>query len=118
MKDQLNFTPNNNKYKNDEFPRKYDKIEVDALKKILLNEPNLVNLKNESSGTTLLFRAVQLGNNNIAECLLEGGADPNLQNCFGETPLHQAIENKNYKLINLLLEKNANPDIQQQVLNN
>jgi ankyrin repeat protein len=51
----------------------------------------------------------------MAELLLEKGANPNIQNIYGETPLHQAVDNGKHNIINLLLEKYADPNLQQQV---
>ena len=115
MLDRNKYTPDRLRYRNDDFPNRYDKIEVEALKEIIEKNPKLLNMQNDFTGTTLLIRSVQNGNYNIAEYLLENGADPNLQSCNGDTALHQAILKKNHKLINLLLEKEASTNIRQQV---
>lgn len=43
--------------------------------------------------------------------LLRKGADPNLQNIFGNSALHYTISNKFFKLTNLLIQFNANEDL-------
>ena len=104
----------NSQFKNDEFPKMYDDLDGEKLTELITNNPFLINKANDINGSTLLIRAVINGNYNNTEILLENGANPNLQNCYGETSLHQAVENRNHKIINLLLDKEANPNIQQK----
>jgi ankyrin repeat protein len=58
---------------------------------ILLDEfnanPNVV----DEDGTTPLLCACRAGHLDVAQRLLERGADPTLANCHGETPLHWVI---------------------------
>ena len=112
--DHSNFSNSGLNLKNDNFPQMYDDYDVEAVSELLKSSPFLINKANEMNGTTLLFRSVLNNNYNITEMLLENGANPNLQNCYGETSLHQAVENRSHKMINLLLDNKANPNIQQK----
>jgi len=102
--------------KRNDFFKKLENFTLENVANLIENNPQYLNLQDEKSCSTLLFRAVALGNYEIVEFLLNSNADPDKQNIYGETPLHQAVENGNYKIINVLLEKGANPNIQQQVL--
>ena len=51
----------------------------------------------------------------ITNLLLDRGANPNIQNRFGETPLHKAALSGKTVVANLLLKKGANPNIQDLV---
>src|SRR5713101_4383407 len=65
-----------------------DRDRVDAL---LREEPSLVSTRDDR-GQTPLGTAVEEGKKEIAELLLEHGADPNRADGYGNTPLHLAIE--------------------------
>ena len=97
---------------------KLENMTVDKIANLLKNNPECLNLQDPKSGSTLLFKAVALGNFEAIEFLLNKNANPDIQNIYGETPLHLAVENGNYKIITILLEKGGNPNIQQQVINN
>jgi hypothetical protein len=58
---------------------------------LVREEPSAVNARDER-GQTPLGVAVEGGQKEIAELLLEHGADPNLANGYGNTPLHHAVE--------------------------
>ena len=60
-----------------------------------------------STGNTLLIYVTQNNLKSVAELLLLKGADPNIQNKFGNSSLHIAYKNDNAFIINLLLEYNA-----------
>jgi uncharacterized protein len=46
----------------------------------------------------------------MAKFLLEKGADPNVENKYGNTPLMWAVWNNDPNTVTLLLEKGAKPD--------
>lgn len=99
-----------------DFFNQLDNFTLDNVANLLERHPEYLNMQEEKSGCTLLFKAVAAGYYDIVELLLELNADPDKQNIYGETPLHQAVENGNYKIINILLERGANPNIQQLVI--
>lgn len=102
--------------RSEEFPDICDGLSLEELAALLDSDDSLIHKTDIRTGWTLLFRAVCNGNFNVVELLLTKGADPNVQNIYGETPLHQAVDNGKHNIINLLLEKNADPNIQQQVI--
>lgn len=69
-----------------------------------------VNLEIKNQGHTALMTAIWLSRTEIAEKLLEYGADPNTEDLLGETALHRALWLANKAIVRLLLEQGANPD--------
>ena len=65
-------------------------------------EPIDVNWKNKD-GISALHLAIKLKNYRIAEILLRAGANPNLEDRFGETPIFNAVREDEPDLIELLL---------------
>jgi ankyrin repeat protein len=98
-----------------DFFNKLENFTLTNVANLLENHPEYLNMQEEKSGCTLLFKAVSAGNYEIVEFLLDLNADPDKQNIYGETPLHQAVDNGNYKIINILLDRGGNPNIQQLV---
>lgn len=93
----------------------FDNLNLQTVTRYLDANPNFLNQKDEKLGCTLLSNAVQNGNYELVQFLLEKkSADPNIPNELGMTPLHYAVESGNHKMTNLLLEQGANPNIQQQ----
>ena len=72
---------------------------------------NIINKKEINSGKTLLIYATENNLKSIVESLLLKGADPNIQNIFGNSALHIAYKNNNTFLINLLIEYKANENL-------
>ena len=62
---------------------------------------------NDISDPTPLLTAVELGRLDIAEYLLENGADTEAANSSGYTPLLYAVDSLSYNMAQLLLEYNA-----------
>ena len=58
-----------------------------------------------------MHRAVDNGNPEAVQFLLDRGADPNLQNKKGQTPLHYAAYNNNPKIAKFLIEHDADVNI-------
>ena len=87
--------------------------DVSLLKKILTEQPLLLNQVDSKLKWSPLYRTVICGHFEATEYLLSLGADPNIQNNLGETALHQAADNSQAKLVKLLLKHKANPNIQQ-----
>ena len=67
----------------------------------------IINKQEFSTGNTLLIYATQNNLKSLVELLLLKGANPNIQNKFGNSALHIAFKNDNAFIINLLLEYNA-----------
>jgi ankyrin repeat protein len=51
-----------------------------------------INLQNESTGETVLHYAITNGQVSLVTLLLEKGADPNIEDGFGETALDKCDE--------------------------
>ena len=60
----------------------------------------------DGSGNTALFKACDKGHIEIANLLINNGADVNFQNKEGTTPAMKAAENNHFYVLQLLLEKN------------
>ena len=71
----------------------------------------IINYQEFPSGNTLLIYAVRNNLKSAVELLLLKGADPNLQNKFGNSALHAAYKVGNPYIINLLLEYGADKKI-------
>jgi len=67
----------------------------------------IINKQEFTTGNTLLIYATQYNLKSVVEILLLKGADPNIQNKFGNTALHLAYKNDNVFIINLLIEHGA-----------
>ena len=62
--------------------------------------------------TSALILACDIGKPDIVDTLLSHGADPNLQNVWGDTPLITAVKHKREAVIRLLLRRGADIDEQ------
>ena len=56
---------------------------------------------------TSVFFACKNMNPELAEYLIESGAEVNVKNYRGETPLHEACRHKNHELVELLIRSGA-----------
>ncbi|MEE1056240.1 MAG: ankyrin repeat domain-containing protein [Acutalibacteraceae bacterium] len=63
--------------------------------------------ENTQEYTTPLLYTCENGNYEIAELLLEYGADPNIIGKRGVTPMIEAMDSSSYDIMNLLLENGA-----------
>ena len=66
------------------------KSDLSAVRSIIENDPEMVNIKDKEMNTPLHL-ASQTGKGEIAEFLLEKGADVNSVGKNGWTPLHAAV---------------------------
>ena len=80
----------------------------------LLRHGVAVNRADAGQGWTALHFAVQAGNIGIIRLLLESGADPDLQDGFGNSPLWRAVYcvEDDEELIGLLVSNGADIDLQ------
>lgn len=83
---------------------------LEALKASLANGEVDLNQLDPQSGTSILTLASVSGDGQIAEVLLEAGADPNLVNRDGGTPLHAAVFMGKVGIVKALLANGANKD--------
>ena len=81
---------------------------------LLDRAPMLVN-GHSADGYPALGLAVFFGHEEVAQLLLEEGADVNAasKNAQRVTPLHAAVARRNVKLVGELLERGADPDAEQ-----
>jgi ankyrin repeat protein len=73
---------------------------------------DVINYKEENTGSTLLIEASKISNNYIVKMLLDIGADPNLQNNSGNTPLLFACSKGNFNAVRFLLSNGGDPNLQ------
>ncbi len=78
----------------------------DAVKKMLKEDPDLVNAV-DSDGLTPLHLAAEHGHRQIVELLLQEGADINAKSGFKRTPLHFAASSGHDEIVRLFIEKGA-----------
>ena len=79
--------------------------------RIIEGANRIINKQEFNTGNTLLIYAVENNLKSIVESLLLKGANPNIQNKFGNSALHIAYKNDNYFLINLLIEYHADKEL-------
>jgi hypothetical protein len=60
---------------------------------------------------TLLMKVAYSGDTDVAELLLEHGANINAQDGYGNTPLSYAVRAENLTMVRFLVEKGANIDL-------
>ena len=85
------------------FNQLFEEEEEDILK--------IINYQEFSTGNTMLIYAILNNLKSIVELLLLKGANPNLQNKFGNSALHIAYKMGNPYIVNLLLEYGADQKI-------
>lgn len=107
------------KYENKELMKAIKNNDIDSVKKLIKEGVNL-NIRYEKwNNETPLEKSIKLGNNEIAELLLENGASVNnmyferdgIQKFFWTTPLHEAVLRGNYDIVKKLIECKAPLDI-------
>lgn len=86
--------------------------DLESLKKILSEDPTLVNSPDKNEMTPL-HHAVAAGKLKAASLLISYGADVNAVNYKKETPLHIAAIEGNSEAVKLLLEHNADPTMRE-----
>ena len=72
----------------------------------------IINRRDLSTGNTMLCFAAKNKLLNFMKFLLMKGANPNIQNNFGDSPLHLAYKLNSSFMINLLLEYKANKKLE------
>ena len=63
------------------------------------------------SGRTLLFKAIEARQVQMAKVLIEKGFDVNATNKDGHTPLFHAVFDENLEAVDLLIKAHANMDL-------
>ena len=84
---------------------------VDKVKKLLEEEPELVNFRDENRGRTPLFQAVEAGNLEIVKLFIYKGADANIIDKHNIRPISYAVCGKNKEIIALLIDNGAEVNI-------
>jgi len=85
--------------------------DTERVKKIIKENPNVVNLKGDD-GLTPLYYAVRVKNKEIIDLLIKNGADVNARNNIKETPLYYAIFYGNdTEIMELLIENGADVNV-------
>jgi ankyrin repeat protein len=88
-------------------------FEVQRIKSMLKDSPDLINAKDQQTGQTLLQKAAAAGQLEVAKYLLASGADIDAKNpkYADRTALHYAAEAGHRAMVELLLEKGANVNV-------
>jgi len=84
--------------------------DLNNVQKILQEKPDLLNAKNPP-GQTPLFKAAETGKLDIAQTLLNLGADPAIGDNENTLPLHIAAKGGNIELFDLLLSKGSDINV-------
>ena len=84
--------------------------DVKLLKKIIENQPEIVNEKDQG-GNSLLHYATIENNKEAIESLLSEGADIEARNYFSATPLQIATLKVNLNLVKFLIERGARLEV-------
>ena len=96
-----------------------EKVEAEAAAHLLNNYPQYIDticdLKLFSFDETLLYHAVLHGNTEIAQMLINYGADVNAHSNYGRTPLFAAAYSNNPVMVEMLLKAGAAPSIHQPI---
>lgn len=71
-----------------------------------------VNFKRSRDGLAALHYTAIEWNDDLAEILIEHGANPNIQNNGAYAPLFHAIANCDARTMSMLLEHGADPDLE------
>jgi ankyrin repeat protein len=85
--------------------------QVDEVRKLLAEQPELVKAADDNGKTALHF-AAEKGHRQVAEILLAAGADIDAPNASQYTPLHYAVFGGQSAMCELLIEKGANVEAQ------
>jgi len=86
--------------------------DIDQLKKILEENPTLVDSQDKDKMTPL-HHAIDAGNLEAVSLLISSGANVNAVNYKTETPLHMAANAGNADAVRLLLRHNADPSMRE-----
>ena len=73
---------------------------------MVLSKIGFLDVKNHK-GETILLYAIDQEDDELAEEMIEAGADINATNNNLETPLYTAVNTNNYNMVKILLEKGA-----------
>jgi len=79
---------------------------IDKVKEIIIQQPDLINKKDEN-GLSLLHWACDRGQMNMVQWLIEQGININEKDNDGETPLSYSLLCENYEIAKYLIEKGA-----------
>lgn len=93
----------------DDDPVRFEQaLEIERLKAMLRNSPDLINAVNPQVGKTPLCSAASKGQVEVVSFLLDNRADVNLGLAAGaKTALHEAVENGHKAVVDLLLARGA-----------
>ncbi len=83
------------------------KGDLEALKKLLKGNRDLVNSQDNLNGMTPLHHSADTRQDNVTEYLIAKGANVKLRTKYGETALHLAAFRLNAKAVRLLLDAGA-----------
>ncbi|VDK85546.1 unnamed protein product [Litomosoides sigmodontis] len=87
-----------------------DEHNIEKLRNLLVDNPELLEEKNENQLTALHW-ASDRGKLELVKFLVDAGADVNIQDYGGQTPLHYAASCSHRSVVDFLLKKGADPAV-------
>lgn len=84
--------------------------DIDAIKKLLSDQPELLKKRFSDQQSTFLHQAIHYRKPEITKALLELGAPTDVLNKQKRSPLHEAITRRS-KVLDLIIEKTENIDV-------
>jgi len=86
-------------------------LELDTIVEMLIESGIDINMQDNDNEFTALSYCVNRNNPILTAILLKGGANPNIQDFFGNTPLHYSIIEGNLEIFNQLVGSKYTKDI-------
>lgn len=79
--------------------------DYDSLKKLLQQNPDIIDYTYGDLNRTLLHIACEVENEDMVELLLKSGADPNATDQYGKTPFHVSASGNSISIFNIFLKR-------------
>jgi len=86
-------------------------LQLVSIAKLLIANNINTNIQDFSHEVTALHYSILIGNKELVNLLLQSGADPNIQDIYGNTILHYAIYENNFEVLNMLIKSEKTKNI-------